>query len=539
MDKYATRKNVYLIVVLVVLLGTILACGGTTVTPEPPTQVPPTEAPPGKTTEETGPSQGGKEGTGKGSMGEGATVPSAGDDSKVSTVNLTMVNDLGTEVCYVVISPNTSDEWGDDWLGGSETVVPGGRRVFELAPGVWDMAAVDCDLNYLAEEYGVYINSDTTWALSTSATAGSASTGNSTLTVLNNSSIDVCYVYLSPSTADSWGADWLGDDIIPAGTSYTFYVDAGTWDMRTFDCSMNVLAERYGESISGDFEWELYDDAGSTTEGTSTLTIINNSGMDICYVNISPSTASDWGADWLGSDIIPSGTSYTFWLYPDTWDMRTFDCSYTLIAERYSETISGDMEWELYETGGSSGGGSFEMEVINNLPEDICYVYFRSSGSSSWGADWLGNDMLLSGTSYYFYLSPGTYDMLAEDCFGVDSTVYYGALVDGDMYWEINVWDDTSDPDSATHPNGFTSSMEVINNLPEDICYVYFRSSGSSDWGPDWLGSDIIWEGTSYFFYMDAGTYDMRAEDCYGVDSTVYHGAYINGEMYWEINSWD
>ena len=130
--------------------------------------------------------------------------------------------------------------------------------------------------------------------------------------------------------------------------------------------------------------------------------------------------------------------------------------------------------------------------------------------------------------------------MMAEDCYGVDYAIEAGITIDKDMYWEINVWD-TDDPDNADfdHPNGFTSSVEVINNLDEAICFVHFSPSTSDEWGVDWLGNDFIAPGESYFFYMDAGTYDMMAKDCYDIDYTVYYEAYVDGEMYWEINTWD
>jgi signal transduction histidine kinase len=34
---------------------------------------------------------------------------------------------------YVYISPVTSDEWGDNWLGESETIPPEGSNAFDLA----------------------------------------------------------------------------------------------------------------------------------------------------------------------------------------------------------------------------------------------------------------------------------------------------------------------------------------------------------------------------------------------------------------------
>jgi hypothetical protein len=35
----------------------------------------------------------------------------------------------------------------------------------------------------------------------------------------NNSSVDIAYVYVSPSAADDWGDDIMGTDVLPAGQS--------------------------------------------------------------------------------------------------------------------------------------------------------------------------------------------------------------------------------------------------------------------------------------------------------------------------------
>lgn len=46
-------------------------------------------------------------------------------------------------------------------------------------------------------------------------------------TLINESSQDVYYLYVSPSSSDSWGPDILGDDIIPSGTNYNVVIDDG------------------------------------------------------------------------------------------------------------------------------------------------------------------------------------------------------------------------------------------------------------------------------------------------------------------------
>ncbi|MEO0824283.1 MAG: hypothetical protein AAFX95_00035 [Cyanobacteria bacterium J06639_16] len=56
-------------------------------------------------------------------------------------------------------------------------------------------------------------------------------------TLINESSQDVYYLYVSPSSSDSWGEDVLGTDTIPSGGSSVITIDD---DMGT--CDYDLLA---------------------------------------------------------------------------------------------------------------------------------------------------------------------------------------------------------------------------------------------------------------------------------------------------------
>ncbi len=43
--------------------------------------------------------------------------------------------------------------------------------------------------------------------------------------------------------------------------------------------------------------------------GAQDFTLVNNTGYDIHYVNVSPSSSNDWQNDILGSSILPNGNS--------------------------------------------------------------------------------------------------------------------------------------------------------------------------------------------------------------------------------------
>ncbi|GAB4521110.1 MAG: hypothetical protein OHK0046_32110 [Anaerolineae bacterium] len=77
--------------------------------------------------------------------------------------------------------------------------------------------------------------------------------------------------------------------------------------------------------------------------GTLEMTIVNNSGLDLCSVFISPTTATTWGPNLLsGGDTVPRGASRTFTLDPDIYDVLVRDCE----SEQESDTRNYDLTTE-------------------------------------------------------------------------------------------------------------------------------------------------------------------------------------------------
>jgi hypothetical protein len=90
-----------------------------------------------------------------------------------------------------------------------------------------------------------------------------------TLTIINESEVEICYVYLAPSDGDDWGDDWLGaKNTIPPGESHTIRLTAGQYDARAEDCDHNVLSEVQGATISGDMKWTVKGTDATTDQGT-------------------------------------------------------------------------------------------------------------------------------------------------------------------------------------------------------------------------------------------------------------------------------
>lgn len=178
----------------------------------------------------------------------------------------------------------------------------------------------------------------------------------STVEITNTTgSWDIYYVYISPSTSDSWGSDWLGSDIMSVGDTWEFTVSSGTYDIKLVDEDGDEYI-LYGVPVSGRFSWSVtLDDLGENwystgavddktgLGGSAPITIYNDLGSwTIYYIYCSPSSSSEWGGDWLGSDVVSPGESFTFYVTGnDYYDIQCEDedgDTYTL----YEVWIGGD-----------------------------------------------------------------------------------------------------------------------------------------------------------------------------------------------------
>lgn len=169
-------------------------------------------------------------------------------------IALHIVNDTASTVCYLYVSPSTDTEWGYNKLGTGMVIEPGGyHKLTDITAGPYDMRADDCDGNTLTQEFGISLMSTEgyTWTLRDQHVA---------LTVINNSSIDICYLYVSASTDEEWGPDQLGSEtILSAGQSFSVEgIDPGSYDMRIEGCTEGEL-EEYGLDLSTDFEYTVTD----------------------------------------------------------------------------------------------------------------------------------------------------------------------------------------------------------------------------------------------------------------------------------------
>lgn len=79
----------------------------------------------------------------------------------------------------------------------------------------------------------------------------------SEITVVNNSTIEVCFLFIDLSS-DPWTDDRLGpNDTLLPGFQITFEFPSGEYDFMAQDCSGNIIADRFNEFILSPFTWDI------------------------------------------------------------------------------------------------------------------------------------------------------------------------------------------------------------------------------------------------------------------------------------------
>lgn len=244
---------------------------------------------------------------------------------------------------------------------------------------------------------------------------------------------------------------------------------------------------------------------------TFAVTVDNQTPYDICYVYISPSDSDSWGDDWLGEEnTIDAGTSKTLAVPNGTYDMLVADCDHTTLGTAWNLDADTTVSF--------GGAGKAALRMMNDSDAEICFVYITPSAGEL-GDDWLGDlESIASGHDRIFFVDPGIYTIITEDC---DHNKVYsedGVQVSGETTWIIpgTAAPQVTPQAQGSGAQGSGEPFQVIlhNKTPDDICYVYISPSDSDTWGDDWLGDSQLASGDSRTFDVPAGTYDMKAENC-------------------------
>lgn len=266
-------------------------------------------------------------------------------------------------------------------------------------------------------------------------------TGTPGIYVENQASTSICYIYAPAPDDDTWGDDLLGDSgTIDTGSSMSFKLKAGTYDLRFDDCNHKVIYYAAGTEISDVVNLEITDPL--LPEAGNTPVVINNDLADVtaCYIFIADNTSDSWGYDWLGvGQILEPDGRITFQVPGETIDLKAVDCDWNVILETDAVALSKEgFVWNLSGEEASAEPALSQLTIENNGDTSICYVQISLPTDDTWGPDWLGdNNIIETDNSFTLELSPDTYDMRALDCDQNEIKAEYGIDVTSDATWSI------------------------------------------------------------------------------------------------------
>lgn len=151
--------------------------------------------------------------------------------------------------------------------------------------------------------------------------------------------------------------------------------------------------------------------------------------------------------------------------------------------------------------GTAPASGDFQIKVVNNSPDEICYVLISTSDSDMWSEDLLGGEeTVLPGGNKTFTAPAGEHDVQLESC----DEVVMGTG-----------WFIASKTTLTVGESRATSRLLVDNTSATEVCYVFISSSSGGDWGDDLMGSnETIMPDRMRVFYVRPGTYDLMVRDC-------------------------
>ena len=73
------------------------------------------------------------------------------------------------------------------------------------------------------------------------------------------------------------------------------------------------------------------------------FTLNNESALEVCYIQIAPNQAENWGQDRLGvEETLPPGTERVFSLASGAYDMLLSDCDGNALLEEYGIDLTQD-----------------------------------------------------------------------------------------------------------------------------------------------------------------------------------------------------
>ena len=166
-------------------------------------------------------------------------------------VELEVINETQNSLCYLLVAPSDKD-FDKEYLEGIEIVPGEAYTVSGFDAGEYNVKVHNCDKNMVNALYYVKMDQEhMTWTIR-----------EATLKIVNESSQDMCEIYISPSSApeSAWGPNQIEETVFEPGMYVDFFIAQGKWDVRVVPCDENVEAiKEIGLKVEGEFTYTISD----------------------------------------------------------------------------------------------------------------------------------------------------------------------------------------------------------------------------------------------------------------------------------------
>lgn len=176
--------------------------------------------------------------------------------------------------------------------------------------------------------------------------------------VVNRTGATIYFLYASPSDADSWAEDLLGNSVLPSEGVYRVRLRtaADRFDVRAVDANDNeYIVWNWAFSLGGrvlltteSFVGHRASPRGGSPAALSWITIVNDTNYDIAEVRVIPAGSGDWDrAEQVlaGGELIHFGEDYRVEL--DTTRFATLVYDIMLVDVDGDRYVKWDVNLEL------------------------------------------------------------------------------------------------------------------------------------------------------------------------------------------------
>jgi hypothetical protein len=271
-----------------------------------------------------------------------------------------------------------------------------------------------------------------------------------TLIVQNDGSAEICDLFVSPVTKDTWDEvdQYLatGATISP-GETFTVEVPPGQYDLLAEDCANQPLGEDYGIELAAGEEMTWAVEAENVPPGGGgggdpgrQLTVTNESSYTICGVYTATPEETFWGMSEIDGEIAPGDYVWIYPITPGMYHIRAEACDGETAWEQKDVDLMADYEWVLQDADAFTENLGPSLTIVNRTGGDLCQIYVEQGDDPmTWTSNVIPGQFIPNGETFTLIdlTEGGSYSLRAEACEGDGSWEAIGVVMDQDKEWTV------------------------------------------------------------------------------------------------------